>query len=141
MPTVKPSAARDSYLHLVRRFPLRRLKNRQEHAEAVKVLRRVSLAHQGDRNSGILDYLDVLADLIDQFERTARLKADTSRTSPAGIVRHLMAANGLTVTELARQIGIGQSNLSEMLGGRRDFSKRAISGLRHRFGLNPEVFF
>ena len=141
MPTTKSSGVRDSYLDLVSQFPLRRLKNQQQHADAVKVLNQVSLAHQGQRDSGILDYLDILADLIDQFEHTAHLKVDTSRTSPAGVVRHLIAANGMTISSLAREIGIGQSNLSEMLAGRREFSKRAISGLHTRFGLSPEIFF
>jgi len=50
-------------------------------------------------------------------------------------------ANGLTISTLAKQIGIGQSKLSEMLSGRRDFSKTAIAKLCARFGLDPAVFF
>jgi antitoxin component HigA of HigAB toxin-antitoxin module len=141
MRTTKSLDTTDRYLDLVRRFPLRRLKSQQQHAEALKVLGRVSLAHQGARDSGVLDYLDVLAGLIDQYERAAQLKVDASQTSPAGVVRHLINANGLSVSGLAREIGIGQSNLSEMLSGRREFSKRAIAGIRDRFGLSPEIFF
>jgi antitoxin component HigA of HigAB toxin-antitoxin module len=99
------------------------------------------MQNQGSRDSGVLDYLEVLAGLIDQYEHEAHLKVDTSQTSPAGVVRHLMEANALTISALARQIGIGQSNLSEMLSGRRDFSKRAIAAIRDRFGLSPEIFF
>jgi antitoxin component HigA of HigAB toxin-antitoxin module len=131
----------DFYLDLVRRLPLRPVKSQQQHAEAVKVLSQVSLQHQGSHDSGVLDYLEVLADLIDQYERAAKLKVDTSHASPAAVVRHLMEGNGLTVSALAREIGIGQSNLSEMLSGRRDFSKRAIAGIRDRFGVSPEIFF
>jgi antitoxin component HigA of HigAB toxin-antitoxin module len=141
MRTTKSSDIQDSYLDLVRRLPLRRLKNQQQHAQAVKVLGQVSLLHQGSGDSGVVDYLDVLADLIDQYERAAQLKINTSQTSPAGVVRHLMNANGTTVSGLAREIGIGQSNLSEMLSGRRDFSKRAIAGIRDRFGISPAIFF
>ena len=141
MRTTKSSDVRDSYLELVRRLPLRRLKNQQQHVEAVNVLARVSMQHQGSRDSGVLDYLEVLAGLIDQYEQAAQLKVDTSQTSPAGVIRHLIDANGLTVSGLAKEIGIGQSNLSEMLSGRRDFSKRAIAGIRDRFGVSPEVFF
>jgi antitoxin component HigA of HigAB toxin-antitoxin module len=141
MRTTKLSDVRDSYLDLVRRFPLRRLRNQQHHAEAVKFLARTSLAHQGTRDGGVIDYLDVLAGLVDQYERAARLKLDTSQTTPAGVIRHLMDANDLTVSGLAREVGVGQSNLSEMLSGRRDFSKRAIAGFRDRFGLSTEIFF
>ena len=132
---------RDPYRDLVRDFPLRRIKNQRQHSDAIGVLARISLSHQTTRQGGVTDYLDVLADLIDQYERTANLKVDTSQSSPAGVVRHLIENNALTVSGLAREIGISQSNLSEMLSGRRDFSKRAIAGLRDRFGVSPEIFF
>jgi len=141
MRTTKSTIETDAYLDLVRRLPLRPVKSQQQHAEAVKVLSQVSLQHQGSRDGGVLDYLEVLADLIDQYERAARLKVATSQTSPAAVVRHLMEANKMTVSGLAREIGIGQSNVSEMLSGRRDFSKRAIAGIRDRFGVSPAIFF
>ncbi|HEY8749910.1 MAG TPA: helix-turn-helix domain-containing protein [Tepidisphaeraceae bacterium] len=141
MRAIKSSAVKDSYLNLVRSLPLRRLKNQKQHAEAVKVLGQVSMLNQGSRDGGVWDYLDVLADLIDQYERSSQLKVDTTQTSPAGVVRHLLDANGLTVSGLARDIGMSQSNLSEMLSGRRDFSKRAIAAIRDRFGVSPEIFF
>jgi antitoxin component HigA of HigAB toxin-antitoxin module len=137
----RTSAAKDTYLELVTRFPLRRLRSRAEHAEAIAALTRVSLKHQGTRNRGVLDYMDILAGLIHEYEQAARLKVDTSSRTPAEVIRHLMSANGLTINGLAREIGVGQSNLSEMLSGRRDFSKAAISKLCVRFGLNPAVFF
>jgi len=137
----KPTARKDAYLELVKRFPLRRLRSRSQHAEAVAALTRASLEHQGTRDRGVLDYLDILAGLIDEYERAARLKVDTSSTTPAELIRHLMDANGLTISRLAKEIGIGQSNLSEMLSGRRDFSKTAISKLCALFGLDPAVFF
>jgi antitoxin component HigA of HigAB toxin-antitoxin module len=141
MRSTKMSHAKDAYLELVRQHPLRPLRNRQQHADAVKFLSRTSLLHQGSRDSGVLDYLEILADLIDQFERAAQLKVDVSGASPTAVVRHLIAANQLTVSVLAREIGIGQSNLSEMLSGRREFSRRAIVGIRDRFGVSPEIFF
>ncbi len=137
----RTSVPKDAYLELVRRFPLRRLRSKAEHAQAVAVLTRVSLKHQGTRDRGVLDYMDILAGLIDEYEQAATLKLDTSNRTPADVIRHLMGANALTINRLAKEIGVGQSNLSEMLSGRRDFSKAAISKLCARFGLNPAVFF
>lgn len=131
----------DTYFELVQRFPLRRLKSASDHARAVKFLAKVSLKHQGTRDRGIMDYLDMLADLIDQYERSARLKVNTSHRTPADVVRHLIEANGLTISALAKEVGIGQSNLSEMLSGRRDFSKTTIAKLCDRFGIEPAMFF
>jgi HTH-type transcriptional regulator/antitoxin HigA len=137
----KTSATKDTYLELVRRFPLRPLRSRADHADAVAALTRVSLKHQGTRDRGVLDYLDILAGLIDEYEQAARLKVDTANRTPAELIRHLMRANGLTINRLAKQIGIAQSNVSEMLSGRRDFSKTAILKLCARFGLDPALFF
>jgi antitoxin component HigA of HigAB toxin-antitoxin module len=134
-------AHRDTYLELVRRFPLRRLKSRLQHGGAVEMVTRTSLAHQGTKDAGILDYLDILAELIDQFEKAARLKVDLTEMTAAEVVGHLVEANGLTVSGLAREIGMGQSNLSEMLSGRRDLGKAAIGKLCGRFGICAEVFF
>jgi antitoxin component HigA of HigAB toxin-antitoxin module len=137
----KTPAAKDTYLDLVKRFPLRRLRSKAEHVEAVAALTRASLEHQGTRDRGVLDYLDILAGLIDEYEQAARLKVDTSGRTPAELIRHLMGANGLTINRLAKEVGVGQSNLSEMLSGRRDFSKAAIAKLCARFGLDPALFF
>jgi antitoxin component HigA of HigAB toxin-antitoxin module len=134
-------SADDIYLQLVRQFPLRRLKNDSHHAAAVKIFTTVSLAHQGKRDSAITDYLDILAGLIDDYERANELKVAASSRNPADVIRHLMAANGLTAARVAAEIGVSQSNLSEMLSGRRDFSKTAIAGLCKRFAIGPQLFF
>jgi antitoxin component HigA of HigAB toxin-antitoxin module len=134
-------ATKDLYLDLVRRFPLRPIRNQRQHTQAVKALTQTSLNLQGSRDSGVLDYLEILAGLIDQYECAAQLKVATSHLTAAEVMRHLAQANGLTVSALARNIGIGQSNLSEMLSGRREFSKRAIQGLCARFGVSAGIFF
>lgn len=141
MPRTITVAAKDRYLELVKQFPLRRLKNESERADAVRFLTQTSLKHQGTKDGGLLDYLDTLAHLIDEYERGARLRVDTAHTTPANVIRHLLQANGLSISGLAKQAGIGQSNLSEMLSGQRDFSKDAIAKLSARFGINPAIFF
>jgi antitoxin component HigA of HigAB toxin-antitoxin module len=141
MPRTRATAELDAYLDLVREFPLRRLKNEEQHSQALSVFTKLSLASQGAPDGGVLDYLDVLAGLIDQYEQQARLKLVLSHRTPAGAVQHLIQASGLTVSGLAKEIGLPQSNLSEMLSGRRDFSKAAIAKLCDRFLLSPQLFF
>jgi hypothetical protein len=104
MPTADTIASDDVYFQLIRRFPLRRLKNGSHRAAAVKMLTTVSLAHQGKRDNAITDYLDILAGLIDDYERANQLKVNTSSRTPEDVVCHLMAANGLTATRLAGKI-------------------------------------
>ncbi len=131
----------DTYFELVRAFPLRRIKSNAEHSAAVAQLTKVAVKHQDTKDAGAIDYLDILARLIDDYERSAGMKLDLSHVKPSDLIHHLMAENGLSISGLARQIGMGQSNLSEMLSGRRDFSKAAIGKLCERFGIESSVFF
>jgi len=141
MRKTKVLGAEDRYLELIKRFPLRRLKSNAEHAAAVQTLTKSSLEYQGSRDVGVHDYLDTLAHLIDEYELSHRLKVDVSGRTAGEVVRHLIEANSLTISGLAREIGIGQSNLSEMLSGRREFSKTAIARICRRFGIDPSIFF
>jgi plasmid maintenance system antidote protein VapI len=51
-----------------------------------------------------------------------------------------MLERGTSVTALAREIGIAQPNLSDMLNGRRDWSKAAIRSLSKIFNIRAERF-
>src|SRR5580658_6872200 len=115
-----------SYLQLIAEFPLRRIKTTAEHEKAAAILVRLS-SHKPDR--GISDYVDVLADLVVDFERRAGYGADFSTPSAADLVKHRIEERGMSVSALARAIGVPQSNLSEMLRGKRGWSKTAIRGL------------
>jgi antitoxin component HigA of HigAB toxin-antitoxin module len=135
---LKSRKIKDSYFELVRDFPLRKISDADEHRQALAVVAR--FAGREEIDEGVVDYLGVLTDLIAEYEKGAGHTIDTSNLTPAQLVRHLMDENDLTVTGLARQIGVGQSNLSEMLSGKREWSKTAIRGLCQRFSLNPMLF-
>jgi antitoxin component HigA of HigAB toxin-antitoxin module len=82
----------------------------------------------------------VLIDLIADYEKSEAHSLDSSRVTPAGVIRHLAAENGFSRSALAAEIGIGQSNLSEMVSGKREWSKAAMKGLWNRFRINPKLF-
>ncbi len=129
------------YFDLIKRFPLRRIRSKSDYESALHHLVRISLASQARKDAGVIDYVEMLGRLIDDYELSQGMKLDTSSVTPADVVRHLMEESGLSVSALARQTGIRQSNLSQMLSGRRDFSKSAIAALCNRFKLSPSVFF
>jgi antitoxin component HigA of HigAB toxin-antitoxin module len=133
--TKKPTA--DSYMELIGEFPLRRIKTAAEHAKAKTLALRLS-SHKADR--GTTEYLDVLIDLVADFEKRSAQAVDLSRLSAADLVRHRIEQRGISVSALARQIGVPQSNLSEMLSGKRDWSKAAIRGLGEHLNIRAERF-
>ena len=79
-------------------------------------------------------------DLIANFEkRSEQVDSDTT-VSAADLVRHRIEERGLSISALARSIGVPQSNLSDMLGGKRAWSKFVIRGLATLLNIKAERF-
>lgn len=127
----------DGYLRLVMEFPLRRIRTRKQHEEAVRFL--ADLGIRGQKQAGVEDYTETLAQLIDDYEKGAGLKLDLSHLTPVDALRHLMDAHGMGVSALGRIVG-SQGTLSEVLAGRRELSKAMIRKLSAHFGVSPALF-
>jgi hypothetical protein len=68
-------------MELISEIPLRKIKSAADHARAARLVVRLS-AVNADR--GVAEYLDVLADLIADYEKRAGQAIDTSTVSAAG---------------------------------------------------------
>lgn len=130
--------AKDSYMKLIDEFPLRRITSASDHSAAKQMVLRLS-ARKATR--GAADYLDVLVDLIADYERRSEQAIDARNVGPAELVRHRLSERGMSVSALARLITVPQSNLSEMLSGKRAWSKTAIRGLSERLNIRADRFF
>ena len=138
MPASVQKTVHDSYMELISTFPLRRIQSAAQHKQATRIALRLS-AQKADR--GTADYLDVLIDLIADYERRAGLAIDTHNVSAADLVRHRMQEREMSVSALAHLIGVPQSNFSDMLSGKRDWSKAAIRGLSTQLNIRADRFF
>ena len=130
-----PRVAPD-YLKLVRRFPIRPIRNLSDHAEAIEVLH--SLVGRVELTRGQLDYLDALAYFVETYERentTLKLEAMT----PIELLRHLMEQNGMNITDLGYVVG-SRGLASEILSGKRGLSKTIIGRLSAHFRVSPVLF-
>jgi HTH-type transcriptional regulator/antitoxin HigA len=128
-----PTAER--YLELVRRFPLRPIRDEQalDAATAMidELLRLPELTSEED------DYLDVLGDLVEKYEAQTHPIPD----APAcDVLRYLMDCRGLSETELAKDVGMPTSDISEKLTGEKGLSQAEVAKLADYFGINAEVF-
>ncbi len=137
MPTTTRNATGDSYMKLIMEFPLRRITSASEHAKAKRMVLRLS-ALKADR--GTSDYFDLLVDLIADYEKRSQQVIDSQKTTVAELVRHRIEQRGMSMNSLSRLIGIPQSNLSEMLSGKRDWSKTAIRALSICLNIRAERF-
>lgn len=129
---VRPAAP--SYLKYIKAFPLRPLRNDKELAVAAHV---VDQLLKFDLDEGGRDYLDVLTDLVEKYERERHPMPDASESD---VLRLLMESNGLSQPQLAEKVGISQSTLSAVLTGKRSLTKEHVVALARYFNVSPAAF-
>ena len=126
---------KDLYVDLVRRFPLRPIRSDEELDEAVQMvdslLDRRNLAPEEE------DYLEVLGDLIKQYESESH---PMPPVADAEMLRHLIEAKGVSQTELSQATGMADSTISEILKGKRSLNRNHIGKLARYFNVSPNVF-
>jgi antitoxin component HigA of HigAB toxin-antitoxin module len=134
--TRRPRKRRDTYLDLVRAFPLRAIHTEDEALAAGDTLNRVLLSKADeDRDPGELAYVDALQELILAYQSRHPLP----KVPPLELLKFLMQESGMTVTDLSRVIG-NQPSASLLLSGKRPMSKSQILKLARHFKVSSALF-
>jgi len=126
--------ARDSYLELIQAFPLASIKSDEHLAEAQIVMDR--LLAQGTLDDGAEMYLEALSDLVAAYEDAHHA---IEPASDADLLRHLLDAKGLTQAQLSQETGLAKSSLSEVLTGKKPFSRQMIRKLADYFRVDVGI--
>lgn len=125
---------RDSYLELIQAFPLASIES-DEHLQAAQEVMDRLLA-KGRHVGGEAMYLDALSDLVAAYEDEHHAIAPPS---DADMLRHLLEAKDVTQTQLSRATGIAKSTISEVLAGKKPFSRQMIRKLAGYFEVDVSV--
>ncbi|MFV2068333.1 MAG: type II toxin-antitoxin system HigA family antitoxin [Pirellulales bacterium] len=125
---------RDSYMELVLAFPLASIKSDEHLTEAQKVMDR--LLAKGELDDGEEIYLDALSDLVAAYEDAHHA---IEPASDADMLRHLMEAKGVTQAQLSKETGMAKSSVSEVLAGKKPFSRQMIRKLADYFKVDVSV--
>lgn len=128
------SAMPDSYVELVKQFPLTHVRSRKQFGQAITLVDEL-LRKRLDR--GAQEYLDALSDLIATYEDEHAPIPDASESD---VLRELMRSSGRTQTVLSKAVGIAQSTLSAILAGEREMTKSHMIALATFFNVPPSVF-
>ena len=126
--------SKDSYLQLVLDFPLASIKSKNHLDEAQRAMDR--LLAQGKLDEGEATYLDALSDLVGAYEDEHYA---ISPASDADMLRHLMDAKGVSQIRLSRETGLPKSTISEVLSGKKSFSRQMIRRLADYFDVDVGV--
>ena len=124
----------DSYLELIRAFPLASIRSDAHLRAAQGVMDQLLAKGKLDRGEAL--YLDALSDLTVAYEDEHHA---IEPASDADMLKHLLEAKGVTQTELHRATGIPKSTISEVLAGKKPFSRQMIRKLAAYFQVNVTV--
>lgn len=125
---------RDSYLQLILAFPLTSIRSEQHLDAAQAVIDRLWV--KGRLDHGTTLYLDALSDLVAKYEDEHHPIAPAS---DADMLRHLLDAKGVTQTQLHQETGLPKSTISEVLAGKKPFSRQMIRKLAEFFAVDVSV--
>jgi HTH-type transcriptional regulator/antitoxin HigA len=125
---------RDSYLELIQDFPLASIRSDEHLREAQRVMD--ALLAKASLDEGAETYLDALSDLVAAYEDE---KHALEPASDADMLRHLMEAKGVTQTQLSRETGLAKSSISEVVAGKKPFSRQMIRKLADYFRVDVGV--
>jgi HTH-type transcriptional regulator / antitoxin HigA len=80
--------------------------------------------------------LDIVTAFVDEYEDRSVAIPDAD---PSVVLRFLMEQHDLRQVDLAEDFG-SQSNVSDVLNGKREINARQARSLAKRFGVSPAVF-
>lgn len=122
------------YGEMLRRTSPKVIKTLAENRRAVALLNQ--LLDQGERTPEEEALVDLLAGLIDAFERTAFA---SPTYTPRERLQFLLDENGMKAADIAELMG-GASLVSLALSGKREISKEQARKLGERFFVPPAFF-
>ncbi len=125
----------DRYLELIQEFPLRRIRCDDELADAIRLID--SLIDKEKLSKAEDDYLDVLSDLVHEFEE---VHIPMRKTPAHEMLAELMELREYTQSQVAKGAGIAVSTVSELLSGKRQMNLKQIAKLAAFFKVGPAVF-
>src|SRR5215471_16710493 len=114
----------DTYLRLIQELPLVSIMSGEHLDEAQAMIDRLTGKKKLD--GGEQAYLDALCDLVVVYEDQHH---SIPMASDADLLRHLMEAKGVTQNQIHKDTGLAKSGISEVLSGKKPFSKNMIGVL------------
>jgi HTH-type transcriptional regulator/antitoxin HigA len=127
---------RDDYLELVKRFPLRPIRNDRELDESFTILDK--LVTRTKLTSGESDYLEALSVFVSDYEDKHH-RIDTSHVTGRDLLEHLLEQHGWNASDLGRLLGNRQLGAA-ILRGDRQLSKTHIRKICDHFKVKADAF-
>jgi HTH-type transcriptional regulator / antitoxin HigA len=129
-----PAEAPESYEELVRLYPPRKIHDQVDLENATEVADWIALRAKNDAQ---LDYLELLGDLMDEYENAGKTG---KASSPLEILNYLIGENDISTRGLGKILGIDHSVAARILRGERTITVDHAKSLGARFKMDPKAF-
>jgi HTH-type transcriptional regulator/antitoxin HigA len=117
-------------------YPIHPIRSEKDLDQAIAVIDKL-ISRRKPLDPQEKDYLDSLSHEVERYEAVAH---PMPAVSDAAMLRHLIEARGVTLSEAAKGSGIALSTLSSVLSGKRHLNRSHIEKLAPYFGVEPAVF-
>ena len=115
---------------------LEAIRTEQQYRQMVSFMNEL-LDEVGDEEGhSMMGLLDIVSGFIDEYEKR---NVKLPEADPAAALRFLMEQHGLRQVDLAELFG-SQSNVSEVLSGKREINARQARELAKQFGVTSAAF-
>src|SRR4051812_23223572 len=125
-----------SYLALILTYPIHPIHSGEDLDQAIAIIDRL-LSRRKPLDPLEKDYLESLSHEVERYEAVAH---PIPAVSDAGMLRHLIEAKEVKLSEVASATGIALSTLSSVLSEKRHLNRAHIEKLAPYFGVEPAVF-
>jgi HTH-type transcriptional regulator / antitoxin HigA len=115
---------------------LRTVENERHYRAMINLLNKL-IDEIGDRETHpLMGLLDIVTFFVRDYEERS---IEIPDAEPSAVLRFLMEQHSLRQADLAAIFG-SQSNVSEVLSGKREINARQARALAHRFSVSPAAF-
>src|SRR6266508_3328514 len=119
----------DTYFALVKRHPLKSIRNEKELDAAHAV---VDALLREDLNEGGQTYLDALSDLVIVYESEHHA---VPPLPPHELLEHMLNERSMSQADLSRATGLAKATVSDLVTGKRIFTVHQMNIVASVFGL------
>jgi HTH-type transcriptional regulator/antitoxin HigA len=124
----------DTYFELVKRHPLRSIRN-EEDLDAAQAVLDALLRQKLDRGGSA--YLDALSDLVVLYEHDHH---PIPPLPPHELLGQMLQERGMSQADLVRATGLAKATVSDLVSGKRPFTIEQMHSVAAVFGLPGHVF-
>ncbi len=112
------------------------IENEQQYQEALSFMAKLWDEVAANPNSPYGSLLKILSNNINDYENAQHPIPDAT---PQQVLNYLIAENSTLQKDIEKATGIYQSNLSQILQGKRKLTTEQVKSLANYFKVNPEV--